>query len=523
MKTRLFLVSACFFIAACSSSSPRQNTPTEPSATQKPQVFEPSVDPSRVSVVVKAGPITVDGDLADWGSLDPIPDQVAESPDPQPISAEPVETPTSKPTPQRLAPASKVGIALTKTGVFIGGLLGNGVRHILRVSLGARRAQLPKAGNRFFPSGEVAGFECEHSWSWGSDGEVIEGGPLPSDVAAQCVEAEANYGAFVDAYTAKFERSVVLDAGGAWLETRDGKVPLEAPVIWKESGSTTAVEAALPLEVMPYLSDAPLEVMRFAVNFPGKGGSTEAEWQWLTLPEPVEYDEGLVMRRLAFHPKDFAPPPVDLFYPTELTYHPSAPNKIQYVRYKGVEIDQYLRVQELEAPLFEPLGKAGAFEVGRVKAPIPGIVVRQPGAAPVLHVDTEYSPLDMNLPVSVFAGARDAAFQVVDVLPQDTSTGGLPRAASWWSLLVKPDGSVEEQLFGLEVPADVEIGNYFYFSEHKMSANADATKLELVAIPYTDGLPDNVALKTVWTWNAKTRKYVSKATKVKSPFASAAP
>ena len=510
----------CAFALGCASTKEAELV-VQPQATSS-AVSAPALDLSMIDIVLKDRPkgFSLDGDIEEWGTLTAIPEQAVEPPVPQPsvegayltpsfvdseseAEAEPEVEPKAK-----LPAASHIAVTINRDGLLIAGRLKGAALRGFQLQLQSAMPTLPSVGNQFMPTGVAAGFDCKNSWSWGSDGAVLPGPPLSAADAEACVAKEQKGLAFEQAFYREFSRTLLVTANQAQVLGPNGE-PIAGEARWSGTAGELSVELQLPLTVLPRLTQAPLQVLGLSAAIIGTAPEAAPALSWLALPTPLLLTPHEDLRALAFTPGPTRTSDPMWFYAPCLSYHPSKPELMRYVRHSDESSSELI---QHEVPLYESLKQLGDVEIGFMAAPTSTIVVQKAGRPTQLVSPSPLGFMGLELPFQRrWMGERDGEFHILSFLPQDMSTGVAPVSAQWWLLRVLPDGSIKEEVLS---PSSVASGfSYFVDYQERMSPNGDA--FELIGNPVGGELPKGKALKASWKWNPKSHAYEAKAEPIK--------
>lgn len=355
--------------AACTAppGPPPVSATIPPAASAPIEPVKAPTDPTIVSVAAVRPPasIAIDGDLAEWGTFMALPSLGQPMAGGQRASSEHAPNPPDA--------ASRLAFAISGDGAQIAATLGESAHDGIWLGVGAWAPDLPRLGI-YSRGGALDELECEFVRIELSEGAHTQGPPNPPEVRAACEALIARHKQLIAAEATRFERVFKIDREGVHRVEADGAIAAipGASAVWKATAGGATVEVSLPLAAMPRVAEAPLEAMRLAaraVTAAKPPSLTAREWVWVSLPSPVAFEPLGDLRAKIFEqqreieldPSHFG----ETVYsqPEGLSYHPTAPLRVERVHYLGGEYE-YTRVGPSEVPLYEKRDALGDIEVG---------------------------------------------------------------------------------------------------------------------------------------------------------------
>ncbi|MFO0552061.1 MAG: hypothetical protein U0271_26985 [Polyangiaceae bacterium] len=533
----LFLTScACVGIGGCASDahdSPQRpvtassaaagaSTVTTTSASAQQQ--EVLIDPDVIGVVLVAKPaaLQTDGDLSEWGSMNLDPEQVddpdrhsldwaakrrygddwpsiykswnaewpaeAEGMDPGQLPETPIKPPVGS------LPASIVALAIEQDGVHVAARLRGNAKQGFRLRIGADIPLPPSVGNGTASSGVAHGFDCESAHGWASEQPT----PLTPTQSLSCQKAKARDFELNLAFGADYTRTIIFEPAGVFLLGSDAsdKVAINAKVAWVPNADGADVELTLPLSVLPYLSSAPVEVLRLGAA----PDARPAPWAWLKLVKPFELSPQSKLRNLWFHYQQ----DTHQSWPSDpcFSYSPSTPDRVRYFRDIDPESRAHLganiEIELVQADLYKKLDDFGTMEIGWMPGPGPVIVVTDGDkltAYPPVRNDTDLMQFTIE-----YSGRRGLDYAVATYGAPFMTREFFRPSPAWWVLTIHPDGTTQQH----QLPLLAAVSNSFVQDSRdcKPSTNADATKLTL------DCTYKHQHYGATWKWDAAEGDYI---------------
>ncbi len=437
------------------ASSPPASTSGAPAA---PSV--PPADPARASVVLRNLPraASLDGDLSEWGALEP------PAPIPKPVPPEePAATaPVYPPIRAELSDAenpldapSRVALAVSQTGLSIAAQLGEGRGDEVWIGI-ADRPPEPLPMGRYQRGGYTRPMQCERVDLGMFEGEVSYGAPNPPEVVAACEALKTRYAKFTTQYEKRFSKRIKLTPNGAAQLAEDGTLtPIEgARIVAKQGPSGTRLEALLPLTVMPRLTQAPLLRLRVAARTSATlPADIAAEpWLWAALPEAVHFEPHAALRE-----RMFALTGHRLNSPG-INFHPSDPLHLETLDYTNSDQNDRSVVGAVVRALYEPKKVFGELEIGVARAAAPALVVHRKGT--LLHVLPDLEDAGMvndETGNRIFVGTilRGTELHLISFLPAQNSAWAGPLQAHFSIVRVSTDGALLPPPAGEPLPPDM--------------------------------------------------------------------
>ncbi len=498
MRSLTFVAVACL---SC-GGSPAPSPPPAVLVQSNPKAEPGPAAPKPVPVVrARAWPsaLTVDGAGAEW----------------PPLAGE------SSPT---------VSIAVSATGVAVLAELDGAWRDGLWVGIGSVVPGVPPVGEMFHRSGAPYPFDCEHETTRMFEGEMRKGGPRPADDAARCRAFVAKYEADVRAHRDSFQRRLRITADGIEVLAPDG-TRVEVPgAAFKASGGEghVTVEAELPREALPRLSESPLSTMRLAVAplAEPKALDEDARWELAQLPSPIRFEPFGALRDRAF--ALLMPPEGDAVaratFPPGLSYHPSDPSHVRSVRHAQGAPTSIIAKDEM---LYRRLYVAGDLEVGLVDAYAQSIAVFVKGKLVRLQSLHGSFSVDYAQPARIRGVfERAGAVHVVVFRPwhSEPMTGSHP--PNYQVLAIDPSGAIVAPMtsdadgttFSDLIETTRELAQFpidSAFAVDFTTPALDRLGLRGVERDPTTGAANG--FESIWTWSAPRKRYVQAYRKTTLP------
>lgn len=377
------LALAIAIAGGCSGAKPSVESHVSPSATVAASASVKSLDPRVVSVVAVKEPagLIIDGNLTEWGPFIPDPQSPDESPrlDPGPApdgTNKPGPVPVLANAPNPPGAPSRLAFAVTPAALLVA--IRVQVTHPpsdVWLGIGTPPPTLPIIGKEA-GTGYTRELQCEFAEGLDNDGVVVHGSRNPAGVVQACEDLKVQHERFKAQHRARFVRRVKFSAAGAYLVTPDGTSTLveSAKVVTHSTPDGVTIEASLPLSVMPYLTDVPLQWLRVAARLdqPLKDDVAATAWRWAKLPEVVRFEPHAELRERMFA----LILAMEKRFPTALSFHPTSASHVHSVRYaKGdhrvlVDVDQVL---------YERRATIGDVEVGLARAYSPALAIFKTG------------------------------------------------------------------------------------------------------------------------------------------------
>jgi len=343
-------------LAACGGGSANVGSPSsEPvvlptslaSATAAPVAPNDAIG---VNLIERPQEFVFDGEIAEWPNFSPEdPGADPEQPD-EPREQEPVATQN----------VGAVGLVVEQAGVLVVGHLPAPAVEAVWIGLGNRPAQLPYIGQLGRAAASFDPVVCSEMELDFTDGMYVTSDrPTPPETLAACRAVVARYDAYVAEQSARFSRTVRIDASGV-ADGASGAAVAGAKVLWKKlpDGSAT-FEATLPVSALPRVAAAPLMSMRLlarsrAITVPA------SRWTSVGLPLPLSFEPHSQLRSELFQMLSGAFGSLPYQPPAGLSFHPSKPTLIESFEYGGETI------APSEQEIFVEHAKLGDVRIGKV-------------------------------------------------------------------------------------------------------------------------------------------------------------
>lgn len=387
------------------------------SASAAPEPPAPP-DPTMVSVNIVAVPaqLTIDGDAREWGSILP------EDPPP----AKPPE-PAKGPDPNPRAALSHAAIAVTPDALLVVAELRGPAREGAWLAVGDEAPALPLIGE-YQRGGGVRELDCESDPT---------GAPRTKEAAAECQAVLDRYARLTAEHEARFARVFRLDREGVRERMANGALTAVAgaKAVWKPGAEGATLEASLPLQALPRLSEAPLTSLRlWSRAATGADAPKIVGEQWVprALPAPLSFEPLGEIRARVFEGIGGR-----VIYAPSLSYQPGLHSMIESSHYAG----QYDRqsVQLDEGRLYTKAASLGDIEVGFVSAYAEWLAVfRQGKLVEMLAASASGKVIPRDGGLHILASS--------EWYNEDSATPG----ARWTALVVGADGAVREDVLQVD-------------------------------------------------------------------------
>jgi hypothetical protein len=207
------------------------------------------------------------------------------------------------------SPGAQLAFALTGDRVLIAAHVPEAARTAIWLGIAATPAELPVLGQYFGRMGYVP-LECEQRPVVSDDGSGEQGygwEPNPPETVAACQALLARHAEQTAQHERRFQRWIRIDRDGAQAFDENGQraTIAEARSAWASAkdGTGATVEVSLPLAALPRVAEAPLRSLKLvarAIDAPRPPPLSPAAWTALTLPDPVTFEPGGLLRAHAF-------------------------------------------------------------------------------------------------------------------------------------------------------------------------------------------------------------------------------
>lgn len=497
MSGRIETIMALCCVVGCSAAPEPPISP--PSTITVPEAPVAPPDPSTVSLAAPTvSNALVDGDLSEWGSLEPstgVTRPAMTRVRPSGGSREDVEPLPDAQNPRQAA--SQVGIALHDDRALIAARLGEGSGDTVWIGVGAAAPAVPSLGH-VIRGGYTYPIDCEFNLIDLAEGEVRRGEPLKPEEATACRDLVARHTAFTQRHNQRFVRRYRIDPSGVSLVAADGSITLipAAKVASKTMGSTLTLEASVPVDELPRMADAPVEWLRVSAHtttgvMPADVSSDS--FLWLALPAPVSFDAMGPVRAAMFESVNGA-----AFFPPALSYQPGDPEHVESVDFQTARSS----VGPAEHALYEKKKTMGSIELGVVRAYAEGVAVWKDGklldVLLLQGMPNSWGP-ENELETIV---ERDGMLHIFVFQPLQWTVGEGLAPPAWSVTAIDKDGQAH---------ADLMVDGEMYEMWHDWESFHDPDYLKVgVRGNYHDfGDEKKHAAESTWTWSPETKKYTA--------------
>lgn len=312
-KIRSILVPLVWMVVGC-GSPPAKNVVIP---TGKGNPVDPAADdPGIASVISVALPssFVVDGEIREWGSLDP--------------SKKPVEKGKApdKPTP---VPPSHMAIAVHPKGLALAAELTKGMGDSIVVGLAFDRPEVPSIGY-FMRGGGIMPLPCVNE----ENAATMD--PKERDSCQKVLNA---HDAFANEYYERFRMLVRIQSKGVsvFRGIKWDDVP-EAKVAMKPTKSGHTLEVDLPAKVLPRTQQAPVSGL-FAYAEANKTDKPayrqDDAWDMLSIKDPVGFEPLAELREVVFGRASAFQVSYRPYKPNNISYQPGDALEVEDVDYQG--------------------------------------------------------------------------------------------------------------------------------------------------------------------------------------------
>ncbi len=489
---------------ACTPPSPVPATPPSPSG--QPAAPPPSsvasaaaglpplpVDPLTLSVVLVKGPekLALDGDVAEWGSLEP------------PRQAD-----------QTHVAGSHLAVAIRPTDVVLAAQLGETAKDGFWLTLGDKAPDIAKIGDEARGS-FTADLECEYKKVFVGDGQMVNGPRNLPEVIAACKALIERHAQLVAKHEERFLRRYKVDREGVRVLGPAGALtPVESAQVVSKLGDkgASSLEVSLPLAALPRLTQAPLVSIGLAVELAGPtppAAPTQEGLGHFNLPEPVAFEPWgeLRSRVLAGIGRTF--------FPAGMSYQPGDPLHIETFRYPEKDRRSVLPVVDT---LYEKKATLGDIEVGLSsvygaqilsifqRGKLLSVIPRDPDLPPVdLGAKTRFMgviPRDGELHAFLFSGhALTMAYGFQN--------------PTWYAVAIAPDGTYR-------FVGDGSADDIWQWTDAWEITSPDMDTFGVRGLThYPLGMEnpknDPAGVEILYRWDAKEKKYTSTKKLIAAP------
>lgn len=460
-------------------------------------------DPSAFSVVTRSRPpsLRVDAALDEWGSLAP-PSAIA-------TAANPANA------------ASRLAIVVDEKQVVIAGELAEIAKG--GVSIGIASLGVPElapVGELYTRSGQPLPFDCEFHQDPGPEGSFSQGKPLSPAQVAACKRLIEQHERFVAGYPARFERRIVIDAGGAAMLGAEGaRVPIagvEHAFVPHQGGAR--FEAVLPLEVLPRLIEAPLETLRVAVApraTPAASGPPT--WVDLRLAAPVHFQPMGEIRARVFAER------LPTAFPPGLSYHPTQPLVVETVTHP--DAGGPVKLVAREEKLYRKIGAHGDVEIALVDAYGQWLAISRGGR--LLHFLSLFGdvPVEYAQPFTIRKLVeRGGDLHIIAYRPAHLTQQYGIATPEWVVIAVAPDGTIRKPIEGNDKTVRSELVDPAvvvpYFGRDTVEfSSPDLDRFGVRGVTnHIDGeyLDETLRFEVSWKWDGDRGLYVGAERRTKA-------
>ena len=372
-------------------------------------------DSPLVSVTTLARPpahFVLDGDIEEWGSLQPAPLP--------PTPAPPAGKRAPPPHPNPVGAPSRVALVLSSEGALIAADLTEASRDGIWLGITFPAPEAPPIGY-FQRGGGVQELNCEV--------DSATGEPLAPETAQACQALLDRHEAFVDSHQARFTRFYRIDKTGVRAAVGPGEspAPIEgARAAFKETGDSVTVEVALPAEALPRVAQAPVESMSliaFAAAESEPHTVSPESWVPIGLPAPVGFEPFAEIRARSFVESRGA------LAPLGMSYQPGNALGIEVIRYSRGS--NGTAIEMAQETLYSQEETLGDLEIGYVFTNGRSVAISRKGAlVDVVSISGE--------PVGMVKRGKDLH---VFSYSQQSHPDRAAEGASWQVLIIRPDGA----------------------------------------------------------------------------------
>ncbi len=423
------------FLASCGAPDSRPVALTQPSgalgaagaASARAPVSSDSRD-VRIEMVARPSNLQIDGDLAEWPAR---------------------TTDASRP--------SSLAVAVTTEGVFLSGDLGPAAKDGLSIAISSPAPPMPAIGESVARGGGIESltecdYETEDVCSLGCSTHTTDK-KKPPEVAAACHALLDNYAKLVASHTRRFSRQLRIDARGVSVRDESGTfVPVAAAKLaWVPKEGREVFEAALPLAVLPRLSEAPLQALSIRASVDqGNLPDAPSDEAKRNLPAPLSFEPhadiraALIIAAGACGVGAMPTPECG----AAISYDATDPEHVETMDYVGPSKTPYAALEPHQGTLYQPKAKLGDIELGVATARGPSVVILKNGKL----VDAEHDLLPIGF-ASTLEGIieRDGELHVIISTPGIYSgPDGRTIRASFRVVAVGPNGVQRDAAVSLE-------------------------------------------------------------------------
>lgn len=498
------LAGATALLAACTPTPPVATPPppdgqplSHPSATASGAPAAPAplpVDPKTISVLLVAGPakLALDGDLAEWGSLDP------------PREAD-----------QTHVAGSHLAVAFRPTDVALALQLGETAKEGVWLTLGDKPPEITKIGD--VARGDFTrGLVCEYKQIDAGEGQVVDGPRNLPEVVAACKAMIARHAQLVAKHEERFLRRYRIDRDGVRVAGPGGALtPVEGAQVLAGAADEGGVslEVSLPLAALPRLVQAPLASIGLTVDLasaPPPPPPTQDGLGHFDLPAPVAFEPwGEVRSRVVALAR------ANTFFPPGLSYQPGDPLHVETFRYP--EKDRHSVIPVVES-IYEKKATLGDVEVGvgAVYGQQALVILQKGKLLSVVPRDPDLPPADlgaeMKLMGVVARGGELHAFLYTGHAITMAYGFQNPR---WYVIAIGPDG-------GHHPAGDGSADDVWQWVDAWAFTTPEMDTFGVRGIThFPDGMdtPKNnpVGVEIAYRWDPKEKSYTSKKTLIPAP------
>jgi len=441
-------------------------------------------------MVARPSNLQIDGDLAEWPAR---------------------TTDASRP--------SSIAVAVTTEGVCLSGDLGPAAKEGLSIAISSPVPPMPAIGESVGRSGaivplEECDYETEQVCGFGCSTHTTDKKNAP-EVAAACHKLLDNYAKLVASHTRHFSRQLVIDARGVSVRNDNGTlVPVAAAKLaWVEKEGREVFEAALPLAVLPRLSEAPLQALYVRASV-GQGNLPDApsDDAKRNLPAPLSFEPHADIRAALFQMLAAGmcgyggmPSPE---CGAAISYDATDPEHVETMDYVGPSDTPYAALEPHEGVLYQSKAKLGDIELGVATARGPSIVILKGGKLvdaehdllPIGTADTLHGIVERNGELHVIVSSPGVfAFPIGTTIP--------PR---FRVVAVGPNGATRDAAVSLEDHFSKVCNGASVFSGVGGTATVDTTfaTLRFRGVCQADAEKNRpVGYEATWRWSPENTMY----------------
>jgi len=506
-------------LLGCSGSPTPTSTSTP--VTTLPKVegkteSEPD-DPDSFSLAALKAPakVQIDGDIAEWGSLLPLPkppkDDKKDGKKSEKKDDKKEPKGGEKKAPPPSAAASHVAVAITDQEALIAAELGeSATRSGFFLGLGDTPPDVARIGE-WGRGNQVWEFECEYEHTDISDGDWVRGERNPPEVIAACEQLKVDHEEYVRKNSLRFECVYKIDASGIKVFSEGSLRPVEgAKVARKPRGKGSTVEVSLPLKALPRMADAPLKTLQLSAlvalvddlvgTLQGQAG-----WDSIDLPEPAFFNPHGELRAKAFEHTVFDPT-----VPSGLSYQPGDPMHVEVLGYEG----NPSAITPVQKTLYEKFASLGDVDV--VHVPADGLSVGTIKAGKFVDLFPVEFDYNFERPLKAY-GTVERGDELHVFLYYDAHYSGMqgPMAPAWVVVAIGRDGKVRNAAEECNLPW----ANWEKTWEY---VNDDKSSLGFRGPVYASGDEELSKLKkpgleVKYTWDPKSKGYACLVKPVNDP------